>query len=212
MKPTEQLADFVARALAAGQGREQIAATLAEAGWQASEIRRAMGTWGDPVAGLPVPRPAAQVSAREAFIYALLFTGLAWLVWEINALGFTLIEMIWSEYPAEDYMMNYAARSIRWSMSVLIVVVPFFLWLNRLVNRRLKADPAGSRSAIRKWFGFVTLFFAVLGMIGDLIAVIYAVLNGDLTAEYMAKLALVMATSVLVFLYYWQDLRKSDEP
>ena len=207
MKPNEYLADFVAKALAAGQGRDEIAAALQQAGWQASDIRRALAAWGDTSLGLPVPRPAAHVSARDAFFYGLMFTALAILVWHIDALGFDLIDRV---FRAEDDY-GWRAQSIRWSIAVLIVVVPLFLWLNRAEAARLRDDPAQTRSAIRKWFAFVTLYLAALGMVGDLIATIYALLNGDLTVQFIAKAALVLLTAGLVFLYYRSDLRQGDE-
>lgn len=209
MKPNETLSDFVARALAAGESRDAIAGTLRSAGWQAGDIRRALGAWGDPAFGLAVPRPAAHVSARDAFTYGLMFTALAMLVWHIDALGFDLIDRAWG--VADDYGYDWRARSIRWSVAVLVVVVPAFLWLNRAEAARLRADPARARSAIRKWFAFVTLYLAALGMVGDLIATVYAFLNGDLTAQFLAKAALVLLTAGLVFLYYRADLRQGDE-
>jgi len=207
MKPNETLSDFVARALAAGQGRDEIAAALQQAGWQASDIRRALAAWGDTALGLPVPRPAAHVSARDAFFYGLMFTALAILVWHIDALGFDLIDRVFG--AGDDY--GWRTRSIRWSIAVLIVVVPLFLWLNRAEAARLRDDPGQTRSAIRKWFAFVTLYLAALGMAGDLVATVYALLNGDLTLQFTAKAALVLLTAGLVFLYYRSDLRQGDE-
>lgn len=209
MKPNETLGDFVARALAAGRGRDEIAAALREAGWQASDIRRALAQWGDPALGLPVPRPAAHVSARDAFFYGLMFTMLATLVWHIDALGFDLIDRAFG--IEDDFGYDWRAQSIRWSIAVLVVVVPLFLWLNRVEAARLRDDPAQTRSAIRKWFAFVTLYLAALGMVGDLIATIYALLNGDLTVQFIAKAALVLLTAGLVFLYYRGELRQGDE-
>lgn len=48
-------------------------------------------------------------------------------------------------------------------------------------------------------------------MVGDLIATIYALLNGDLTVQFIAKAALVLLTAGLVFLYYRGELRQGDE-
>lgn len=209
MKPNETLSDFVARALAAGRDRDEIAAALQQAGWQAGDIRRALAAWGDAALGLPVPRPAAHVSARDAFFYGLMFTALALLVWHVDTLGFDLIDRAY--ITGTDYADEWRAQSIRWSIAVLVVVVPLFLWLNRAEAARLRSDPAQARSAIRKWFAFVTLYLAVLGMVGDLVATIYALLNGDLTLQFIAKAALVLLTAGLVFLYYRGEMRQGDE-
>ena len=210
MKPNEYLADFVAKSLAAGHGRDAISAALQQAGWPSGDIRRALAQWADPSQGLPVPRPAAHVSARDAFSYGLIFTALAMVVWHINSLGFDLIDRAFS-YDSTGGLAEWTARSIRWSIAMLAVATPAFLWLTRSEAARRSKDPAQARSALRKWFGFITLYLAVLGMAGDLVATIYAFLNGDLTLQFLCKAALVLITAGLVFLYYLNDLRQSED-
>ena len=214
MKPNEHLADFVAKSLAAGQGRDAITTALQQAGWPSGDIRRALAQWGDPAPGqaaqgLPVPRPAAHVSARDAFVYGLIFTALAMVVWHINSLGFDLID--YASQTRDDVFAEWRTSSIRWSIAMLIVATPAFLWLTRAEAARRRKDPAQGRSALRKWFGFITLYLAVLGMAGDLVATIYAFLNGDLTLQFLCKAALVLITAGLVFLYYLNDLRQSED-
>jgi hypothetical protein len=215
VKANEYLADFVAKSLAAGQGRDAISTTLQQAGWPSGDIRRALAQWADPAPdlagqGLPVPRPAAHVSARDAFTYGLIFTALAMVVWHINSLGFDLIDRALGN-DSTGYLAEWTARSIRWSIAMLAVATPAFLWLTRSEAQRRRADPAQARSALRKWFGFITLYLAALGMAGDLVATIYAFLNGDLTLQFIAKAALVLLTAGLVFLYYRNDLRQTED-
>jgi hypothetical protein len=209
MKPADQLALFVAEALKSGRTRAEIAAALHGAGWTPSETEAALSAWSDTRFLPPVPRPRAYVSAREAFVYALMFLALAVSAWNITALGFALIDLWLPE--TGDTGAAWASWSVRWSVSVLVVVFPLFLILDARERRAVRGDPARRRSAVRKWFGYTTLFLASLALLGDLVAVVYALLNGDLTARFLAKAALVALTAGLVFLYFRGEMAEADD-
>jgi hypothetical protein len=205
MKPVEKLADFVGKALAAGRSREDITAALLAAGWQDSEVTRAMDAWADGGFAPPVPRPQSIVSARDAFFYGLLFCLLATAVFSMNALGMGLIDLWFAEADPNTPLPRWVRQDFRWSIAVLIVVLPLFLWLTMRERRQIAGDPARKRSALRKWFCHITLFFAATGLVGDLMYLVYAFLGGELTTPFLFKSGLVLVTLVLVFLYYWRE-------
>jgi hypothetical protein len=205
MKPGDKLADFVGKALADGRSRDDIAAALRAAGWQESEVTRAMEAWADGGFALPVPRPQSIVSARDAFFYGLLFLLLATAVFTINSLGLGLIDLWFSDAEPGTPLPQWVREDFRWWISVLIVVLPLFLWLNVRERRQIATDPARKRSALRKWFCYVTLFFAATGLVGDLMYTVYAFLNGDVSVQFLLKAGLVLVTLALVFYYYWRE-------
>lgn len=200
MRPADQLAQFVADALKAGRSRGEIADALQQAGWAENEVADALNAWADTGFNPPVPRPRPYVSAREAFLYGMMFLALAMTAWNITTLGFELIEL-WLP-DATDRYNRYNIGTVRWSISVLVVFFPLFVVMNARAQRAARADPGKRRSAVRKWFGYITLFLAALALLGDLIAVIYALLSGDLTARFLAKAALVALTAGLIFGYF----------
>jgi hypothetical protein len=209
MKPADQLAAFVAEALKAGRTRKEIGDALGRAGWTPSETEAALSAWAETGFLPPVPRPRAYLSARDAFVYALMFLALATSAWNINALGFALIDL-WLP-DIDDFGSGWAAWSVRWSISVLVVVFPLFVILDARERKAVRTDPARRRSAVRKWFGYTTLFLASLALLGDLIAVIYALLNGELTLRFLAKAALVALTAGLVFLYFRGAMAEAED-
>ncbi len=208
MRPADQLAQFVAEALKEGRSRAEIAAALQQAGWAQNEVTEALNAWADTGFIPPVPRPRPYVSAREAFLYGLMFLALAMTAWNITTLGFELIEL-WLPDIADSYS-RYNVGTVRWSISVLVVFFPLFLVMNTRAQRAAHADPGKRRSAVRKWFGYITLFLAALALLGDLIAVIYALLSGDLTARFFAKAVLVALTAGLIFLYFSGETREAE--
>lgn len=205
MARTDELNDFVRSGLASGRSGDELAAALAQAGWSGREIKAGLAAWLPAAPGLPpVPRPRPYVSARESLVYGLLFLLLGLICWHVIMLGFAIIEILLPGFEQRHYAPP--ASSMRWNIATLIPAVPLFLFLNRRVMRLSAGDAAHKRSLVRKWFASVTLLVASLTLLGDLVAVIYSLLNGDLTPRFAAKAALVAIMAGLVFAYYRDEL------
>lgn len=197
MARLDELGDFVRRGLAEGHSRDDLAVALARAGWSAREVGEALDGWAAAPGLPPVPRPRAHASAREALVYGLLFLLLILVCWHTTMLGFQVIDSV---LPGLADPYPPAPSALRWNMAALIPAVPLFLWL----NRRVVQDAGRRRSPVRRWFAAMTLLLAALVLLGDLVAVIFAALNGDLTARFAAKTALIAVIGGLAFTY-WRD-------
>ena len=67
-------------------------------------------------------------------------------------------------------------------------------------------DPGRRRSLVRKWFAAITLLLASLALLGDLVAVVNALLEGELTGRFVAKALLIAVIGGLAFAYYRDEL------
>ncbi len=210
MKNSDQIAAFVHEALNAGRSRTEIQQALHQAGWTNAEIDTGLRAWDDTAFLPPVPRPRPFVSAREAFLYGLIFIALGMTAWHLVMLGIHLIDFAWPQ-PEGDRRPYYQLSSIRWSMASLIVFFPLFAWLNRRANRAVQSDKGLRRSVVRKWVGYVVLFLAALSLLGTLVFVLYTLLNGDATLKFGSKAAVVGAVSGVIFLYYRAQLAEDDD-
>ena len=204
MRPSDQLAEFTRDALAAGKSRDDIRSALSQSGWAPNEVAEALDAWAEIDFSTPVPRPRPYVSAREAFFYGIMFVALAMTAWHLVSLLHNLIDH-WVTDPLDENGGRYALSSTRWSIAALIVFAPTFLVLNRRTVQATKADPGKRRSGVRKWFGYVTLFLASISLLGDLMAVIYALLSGDLTLRFILKALVVAGVAGSVFAYFRQE-------
>lgn len=202
MKPAEQLAQFVQQGLQAGHSPERLRTALLEAGWSDGEVDAALAAWADAGLGVPVPRPRASVSARDAAVYGLLFVALLSVTWNLVSLGFRLIDT-WLPDPLRGTGQDaWTSSSMRWSMAALIVLGPLFVALHVHAERTTTTNRGLRRSPMRKRVGALGLFLAALVLLGDAVGVVYALLGGDMTAQFIAKAALVAAVAVLVMLYF----------
>jgi len=210
MRPADQLAVFVGDALTSGKSRVEIADALAAAGWAPNEVSEAMHAWADTDFSPPVPRPRPYVSARDAFYYGLMFVALAMTAIHLTWLSFILIDR-WLPEPGQENNYVFALSSMRWTISTLVVFAPLFLILNARIVRATRADPGKRRSGVRKWFGYITLFLAAMSLLGDLMTIIYAFLNGELAARLLAKSAVVALLAGSVFLYFRQETEGGED-
>jgi hypothetical protein len=213
---TDELSDFVKTALARGVSRAGVEATLRQAGWTVEQVKGALAGFADVDFPIPVPRPRPYLSAREAFIYLVLFATLYASAYHIGVILFEIIDRIFpdSAFLASmssgfDYT-DVARRRIRWSVASLIVSFPVFLYLAWLQGRAIRVDPNKRNSKVRRWLTYLTLFGAATVLIGDLTVVLYNFLGGEITTRFLLKALVVGAIAGVIFGYYLTDLRREE--
>jgi hypothetical protein len=93
----------------------------------------------------------------------------------------------------------------------LIIAFPVFLYVSWLLNKAIVKDPEKRSSKIRKWLTYITLFVAAGVIIGDLIALVFNMLGGELTLRFILKVLTVGSIAGSIFGYYLIELRKEEK-
>lgn len=207
-----QLLDFTRSALASGAGRAEIAGALRRAGWAEADIATALGAFAEVAFPVPVPRPKPYLSAREVFVYLTLFAALYASAYNLAALAFDFIDRAFPDALETSFALSYRATAIRWSVSVLIVAFPLFLFTFRAVSRAIERDPTKRGSRPRKWLTYLTLFIAGVSLAGDLMALVYNALGGELTVRFGLKVVTVAVIAGGTFTFFLTDMRKEEKP
>ncbi|MFA6603974.1 MAG: DUF5671 domain-containing protein [Patescibacteria group bacterium] len=205
----EDLKQFIKSALTEKIPRPDIKKALSQAGWAEEEIVSAIGAFAEIDFPIPVPRQRPYLSAREAFIYLLLFACLYWSAWSFGTLLFDFINHWIPDKLSQYYQLDIFG--VRTSIASLIVAFPIYFWLTTLTIRWISRDPEKKSSKVRKWLTYLTLFVAASIIIGDLITLIYNLLAGELTLRFILKVLAVMLIAGLIFGYYLWDLRKEEK-
>ncbi len=202
---TEDLERFVREALVQGQSRPAIEAALVAAGWPAEQVREALAAYAEVPFPVPVPRPRPYLSAREAFLYLVMFASLY--VWAIQ-LGSLLFDLVnhWLPDPADaPWTRQWQGRSMRWAVASILIAFPLFLYVSRLLSREMADSPVQRLSVVRRWLTYMTLFLAAGVLVGDLITLVYNVLGGELTLRFLLKVLIVAALAGGVFWFYLRE-------
>jgi hypothetical protein len=209
MAVTNDLPEFVRASLSRGLSRSQIESVLARAGWDGDQVKGAVAGFADVEFPVPVPRPKPYLSAREAFMYVVLFTTLYVSAFNLGSLLFDFINQAFPD-PAMHAYAGYARESMRWSLSSLIVSFPLFLYVARFINRAVRVDSLKRGSKIRFNLTYLTLFIAGSCLICDIIALVYNFLGGELTVRFVLKVLAVSTIAGPIFGYYLWDLRRDE--
>lgn len=205
---TQVLEAFVKEALP-HSSKEEIEKVLIEAGWTSEQATGALKVFSDVKFPIPVPRPRPSLSAREAFLYLVMFSTLYLSAYHLGNLFFLFIDKAFPD-PAILLTRLRLMDRMRWAISSLIIAFPIFLLVSKYIRKQLSQDPIKRLSPVRRWLTYLTLFIAAGALIGDLTTLIYNVLGGDLTVRFLLKIVVVAVIAGTIFSYYLWDLRREE--
>src|SRR3989344_2718257 len=142
---------------------------------------------------------------RDVFMHLLAIIFLYVCVISFSALLFGYINIYFPDVLQGDYG-RYARTAIRWPLSILFIVFPFYVWLNTYLQRDLLKYPEKRELRVRKWLLHFTLFLATIVIIGDLVTLIYQFLSGGISTRFLLKVITILIIAGAVFLYYGWNL------
>jgi hypothetical protein len=159
-------------------------------------------------AGLPA-EASAKAGPKDVFLHLLAIIMLYVSVGSFIALIFQYIN-VWIPDKALEgnyYSAQYAYASMRWSIAILIVVFPVYFWSTWFLKKEYDKEPVKLELKVRKWLLYFTLFAMAMIIIGDLVALIYNFLQGEMTMRFFYKILTVLLVAGTVFKYYLLDLQ-----
>lgn len=220
----EKLIQFVNHARDKGMDHATIRRLLLSAGWKDKDIAEVFCMRD---LELPIPVPTGVVAprsrttrrpgspwprrARDAFFHLLMFGALYTATTSLILLFFSYINFAFPD-PAwrTSYAQLEAAFSlIRAQLSIVVVSFPIFLYLWHFLLREMRRHP--ERVAIRRWLGYLSVFAGALTLSGDVMTLIYYLLEGQLTVRFLLKAALLFAISGGLVFYLVNTLRSEAQ-
>ncbi len=139
----------------------------------------------------------------------LFFQSLSLITLALSVISFTVLywQIIYRAFP--DPLQTYygSSESIEGMMAMIIVAWPIYLVLNHFIRKDLATSAEARESRIRRWFSYITLFFATITLLIDLIVILKAFLGGELTVHFGLRLLVVLATAGAVFSYTLWDMK-----
>jgi hypothetical protein len=200
-----ELARFIEHARDKGMDHATIRLMLLAAGWKEKEVVEALAR---TTLDVPVPAPPDRGGAREAFFHLLTFAAFYGTVISCVLLLFHYINRWFPDAAMQEHApAPWELSAIRWQLAFVIVSFPIFLLLSRLLLREMRENPEKSWSGVRRWLTYLTLFLAALALGGDVITLVFRLLEGELTARFLLKVLVVLVVAGLSFAYYFISLK-----
>ena len=147
-----------------------------------------------------------KITAKDFFLWAGAMVAFYWSVIAFIFLIFDYINYtfpnVLSYYPADPYQSG-----ISYKMAFIIILLPLYMFLARLIRRDAARDPSRREIWIRRWALILTLFVAGAAIAGDLIALLTTFLSGEeLTTAFLLKMLVILFVATGVFMHFISDL------
>lgn len=127
------------------------------------------------------------------------------------ALATLLFRMIDDSFPDPLYNSYYYSDPysgpMRFAIASLIILVPIFLYLMRVIQREARVEPGRYSLTVRRWLTYITLFVAGATIVGDLITLLYSFLGGELATTFLLKVLTLFVITGVIFWYFLLDIR-----
>ena len=120
---------------------------------------------------------------------------------------FAIINLLFPDAAEGYYVVESFSSSVRIGIAMLVVFFPTYLILTRKVNTIRRRETSGSYTGITKWLVYLSLLIGGGVLLGDLVAVIFSFLNGELTTRFILKALVLLIVVGAAFYYYLQDTR-----
>lgn len=206
---TTSLTDFIEHARKKGMDHQTIRMLLLSAGWKEKDVAEAMTK---EALDMPVPMPPDAGGARDAFFHLLMFVSFFTTAISSVSLLFSYINR-WFPDAAfnESYYGTIDNSGIRWGMASLIVAFPLFIWISRILHREMEQHVEKASSGIRRWLTYLTLFVAAATLMGDVITLVFFLLNGEITIRFLLKVLTVLYVAGAGFYYFYKSMKLSPK-
>jgi Domain of unknown function (DUF5671) len=196
----EKLHAFLRHAREKGLDYATIRTLLLAAGWKERDIATAIANDG---LELPVPEPAGAHSARDAFLYLLMFVALYTSVTSTICLFNSYLSYLFPDAAFVNWNTDGMLEGVRYAIAAIIIAFPVFLGLSTLLQRAVAKDADGQVHPTQKWLTYLTIFLASAIILGDLITLLFCFLDGSLTTRFVLKAVVLLVVLQVVFSYYY---------
>lgn len=200
----EKLIQFVDHAIKQGMDHATIRQLLLSAGWKDKDIADVFCTR-DLELPIPEPprvglaparsqrRPGVQRKARDAFLHLLTFGSLY--IWSTSVI-LLLLAYVDFAFPDPAWRTSYSQLQgilsiMRFQLAIVIVAFPIYLIMWNFLLREVRRHPETGKGVLRRWLGNLSLFIGAITLSGDVMTLIYFLLEGQLTVRFVLKAAVL---------------------
>jgi hypothetical protein len=212
---TPSLGGYVAERMKGGSSKADIREELLAVGWSEEEADAAYRD-GVIILGVPLPsegtRPTLirKSSTVDVVINFFSFILLGIIATALGTLFFGIIEQSFPDrLSADPYVDVSAAMSgIHYAVAALLIGFPLYVGALFIWFRTFREDEGRTESRLSQWLTYIVLLAASVTLVGDLIAVVFTFLQGEITWRFFLKALTVFGIAGLIFGFYFLERRK----
>lgn len=123
------------------------------------------------------------------------------------SLLFSIVNITFPDAIDNYWSIESSHSTVRLSIAMLVVFFPTYLFLTRTVNNIRRTESGSMYLSLTKWVVFLSLLVGGGVLLGDLVAVIMAFLEGEITERFILKALAVLVVVGAAFHYYLLDTK-----
>ncbi len=213
-KNSEQLIiDYVVKKISEGTSGDEIKKQLHAVGWSDDEIDSIYAT-GLTQCGVPAPVKgddkifSKKSTAGEIVVNIFSFVVLGFIATSLGILFYNVIDYFFTDEIVGAYRKKVSSSSIHYAIAVLIVGFPMYYFSMKFWFRRFKRDEGKVESLLTKWITYIILLIGVITVVGDLVAVLFYFLQGEITVKFFLKALVILIISGGIFGFYFFERKR----
>ena len=149
-------------------------------------------------------------SAQHFFLYLFSFFSLLVFSTGVGAIIFQLINKNFTDNLRYDYSGYFTSYAVKYGIASILITAPLYFLSMYLINKYLFKGEISENSKIRKWLTYIILFLASATIVGDLVCLVFRMLDGDILIRFILKTLTVLIIAGAIFGYYMWDMRKKN--
>jgi len=215
MEPTT-LQKYIEEKVRGGAMKEQIKEQVVAVGWTEDEFDK---FYAEALMAIGVPVPATtrgnyskRASVGDVVLNFFSFILLGIIVSALGTLYFSVINVFFPDALGStsysSYYYSQVSSTIHYAIAALIVAFPLYHFSMRMWFKRFREDEAKVESKLTKWLTYLVLLGTSITVVGDLITVLFTMLQGEITARFILKALVVLVLAGMVFGFYFLERRK----
>lgn len=207
---------FIRTAKERGVEDGALVALLKQNGWSERRIYRSLSAFYGEFLGTPTPvRSSSGDNARDAFLYLLNFITLGFWTIALGNLCYVLIAHAFPDRinPNTPHAYGHGESlmyQISWQLAAIIVALPAFFVINRVIDKELARRPDLIESPIRLWLTYIALVIAATIVLIDGIWFLQALLQGELSIRFFLDSLVLLVLGGGTFAYYFAGLKPAQ--
>ncbi len=179
---------------------EEIKGQLVAVGWTEYEAEKAYGM---ALAKCGVPGPShgndkifsKKSTAGEIVVNLFSFVALGFVAVYLGILYYNLIDHFFPDLLAKGYDGLASSRAIHYAIAVILVGFPMYWMAVKFWFSRFEKDAGKFESWLTRWLTYLVLLVVAIVVVGDLVAVVFYFLQGEISVRFFLKALVILVIS-----------------
>lgn len=214
------LVDYVISCLQKGVSYNEIKTQLQAVGWSEDEIDSSYAISLKKI-GVPAPEQSSEnVFVKKSTTVEIVLNFFSFILLGVSAISTGILLFGVINYFFKDNLNNYyyssSSATIHYAIASLLIGFPIYCWVMGFWFKKFREDEGKIESRLTRWITYLVLLIASITILGDLIVVIFNMLQGELTIRFFLKALSILIISGVIFSFYFLERKvvqyKKDVP